>query len=97
MTITTGAALMSMWMADALTSVLAILALLTGRYLGWSAVDPLMGLVGAGLIMYWAAGLVATRLGSCSMCCRRPTRRRPSGERWRPPTTFASRTFISGP
>ena len=44
-------------MADALTSVLAIAALLSGRYLGWVVVDPLMGIVGAGLILHWGAGL----------------------------------------
>ena len=36
--------------ADALTSVLAIAALLAGRWLGWNWLDPLMGLVGAALI-----------------------------------------------
>src|SRR5689334_16309980 len=34
-------------LADALTSVLAIVALAGGRYLGWSWLDPVMGLVGA--------------------------------------------------
>jgi cation diffusion facilitator family transporter len=33
--------------ADALTSVLAIAALLAGRYLGWVWLDPAMGIVGA--------------------------------------------------
>ena len=43
--------------ADALTSVLAIIALLSGKYLGWGFLDPVMGLVGAGLIFRWAWGL----------------------------------------
>ena len=43
--------------ADALTSVLAIIALLSGKYLGWNFLDPVMGLVGAGLIFRWAWGL----------------------------------------
>lgn len=41
-------------MADALTSVLAILALLAGRYLGWVWLDPVMGIVGAVVIARWA-------------------------------------------
>ena len=44
--------------ADALTSVLAIAALLAGRWLGWNWLDPLMGLVGAALIARWAWGLI---------------------------------------
>ncbi|MBU0554608.1 MAG: CDF family Co(II)/Ni(II) efflux transporter DmeF [Alphaproteobacteria bacterium] len=45
-------------LADALTSVLAIGALLTGRYLGWVWMDPLMGIVGALVIARWAWGLM---------------------------------------
>ncbi|MBB1179914.1 CDF family Co(II)/Ni(II) efflux transporter DmeF [Brevundimonas aurantiaca] len=41
-------------LADALTSVLAIIALLSGRYLGWSWLDPLMGVVGAAVIARWS-------------------------------------------
>jgi cation diffusion facilitator family transporter len=44
--------------ADALTSVLAIAALVAGRWLGWNWLDPLMGLVGAALIARWAWGLI---------------------------------------
>jgi cation diffusion facilitator family transporter len=44
--------------ADALTSVLAIAALLAGRWLGWNWLDPMMGLVGAALIARWAWGLI---------------------------------------
>jgi cation diffusion facilitator family transporter len=40
--------------ADALTSVLAIVALLAGRYLGWVWLDPAMGIVGAVVIARWA-------------------------------------------
>lgn len=47
-------------MADALTSVLAIFALLCGKHVGILWVDPLMGLLGAGLIAHWAWGLLAT-------------------------------------
>ncbi|MBB3211739.1 cation diffusion facilitator family transporter [Herbaspirillum sp. Sphag1AN] len=45
-------------LADALISVLAIIALLAGRYLGLSWLDPLMGLVGAYVIARWAVALI---------------------------------------
>ena len=45
-------------LADALTSVLAIAALLAGRYLGWVWLDPVMGIVGAIVIAKWAYGLM---------------------------------------
>ncbi|AWM91839.1 cation transporter [Pseudomonas sp. 31-12] len=45
-------------LADALTSVLAIAALLAGRYLGWVWLDPVMGIVGAIIIAKWAYGLM---------------------------------------
>ena len=45
-------------LADALTSVLAILALLLGRSYGWSWADPAMGVVGALVIARWSWGLI---------------------------------------
>lgn len=45
-------------LADALTSVLAIFALLTGKGLGWVWMDPLMGIAGALIIGRWAYGLL---------------------------------------
>lgn len=45
-------------LADALTSVLAIIALLFGSLYGWWALDPLMGIVGALVITRWAWGLL---------------------------------------
>ena len=45
-------------LADALTSVLAIVALLGGRYLGWVWLDPVMGLVGATVIAVWSWSLM---------------------------------------
>jgi cation diffusion facilitator family transporter len=45
-------------LADALTSVLAIVALLTGKYFGWVWLDAVMGLVGGVLITQWGMGLV---------------------------------------
>jgi cation diffusion facilitator family transporter len=44
--------------ADALTSVLAIIALVSGKFLGWGWMDPTMGLVGAAVIAQWSVGLV---------------------------------------
>jgi cation diffusion facilitator family transporter len=45
-------------LADALTSVLAIVALLAGRTFGWVWMDPLMGIVGGVVISRWAIGLL---------------------------------------
>jgi cation diffusion facilitator family transporter len=45
-------------LADALTSVLAIFALLAGKYLGQKWLDPFMGLVGAALVTRWSWGLL---------------------------------------
>lgn len=45
-------------LADALTSVLAIVALLAGRYLGWVWLDPVMGIVGSIVIARWSLALV---------------------------------------
>jgi cation diffusion facilitator family transporter len=45
-------------LADALTSVAAIVALALGRWLGWGFLDPLCALAGSVLIARWAVGLV---------------------------------------
>lgn len=45
-------------LADALTSVLAIVALLTGKYMGIIWIDPVMGIVGAIVILHWSYGLI---------------------------------------
>jgi cation diffusion facilitator family transporter len=45
-------------LADALTSVLAIVALLAGKYAGLSWMDTSMGLVGAVLVTSWSIGLI---------------------------------------
>lgn len=45
-------------LADALTSVLAIVALLSGKYFGWNWLDPVMGIVGAAIITRWSYGLI---------------------------------------
>ncbi len=45
-------------LADALTSVAAIVALLTGKYFGWLWMDPAMGIVGSLVIARWSYGLL---------------------------------------
>ena len=45
-------------MADALTSVLAIGALLLGSLYGWLWLDPAIGMVGALVIARWSFGLM---------------------------------------
>jgi cation diffusion facilitator family transporter len=44
--------------ADALTSLLAIGALLGGRYFGWVFLDPAMAIFGSLVILKWGVGLV---------------------------------------
>lgn len=44
--------------ADASTSVLAILALLGGKYWGANWLDPVMGIVGSVLVAVWSYGLI---------------------------------------
>lgn len=45
-------------LADALTSLLAIIALTCGKYLGWHWLDAAMGMVGAAVITRWAYSLL---------------------------------------
>lgn len=47
-------------LADALTSLLAIFALLAAKLFGWVWADPAMGLVGAVLVGRWSLGLLRT-------------------------------------
>lgn len=46
-------------MADAATSVAAIVALAGGWLWGWSWLDPVMGIVGAAVVAVWAKGLIS--------------------------------------
>lgn len=46
-------------LADALTSVFAIVALLAGKFLGWVWMDAAMGLVGTFVIAKWSYSLVS--------------------------------------
>lgn len=45
-------------LADALTSVLAIIALVLGKYYNWNWLDPVMGIVGALIIIQWSYSLM---------------------------------------
>jgi cation diffusion facilitator family transporter len=47
-------------LADAMTSVLAIIALLAAKYFGWNWADPLMGIVGAIMVARWCIGLLTS-------------------------------------
>jgi cation diffusion facilitator family transporter len=44
-------------LADAVTSVLAVAALLSGKFFGWFWMDSIMGLVGSAVIAQWAWSL----------------------------------------
>jgi cation diffusion facilitator family transporter len=45
-------------LADAAVSVLAVVGLITARQLSWLWIDPILGIVGACVIMNWSWGLV---------------------------------------
>jgi cation diffusion facilitator family transporter len=45
-------------LADAVTSLLAIGGLITAKLAGWAFMDPVAGLVGTGVILSWAYGLL---------------------------------------
>jgi cation diffusion facilitator family transporter len=57
--------------ADAATSMLAILALIGGKFWGASWLDPVMGIVGAGLVAVWAYGLLRDAILSAQSILRR--------------------------
>lgn len=44
--------------ADALTSVFAIIALFAGKYFGWDILDAILGIVGSVLVARWSVGLL---------------------------------------
>jgi cation diffusion facilitator family transporter len=45
-------------LTDALTSVLAIFALLLGKWQGWTWLDPSVGIIGGVVVLKWSAGLI---------------------------------------
>ena len=50
-------------LADAATSVLAIMALTGGKFFGWAWLDPLVGLIGSGVVFSWAYTLLRDTSG----------------------------------
>ncbi|WP_372798144.1 CDF family Co(II)/Ni(II) efflux transporter DmeF [Pontiella sp.] len=50
-------------LADAITSIAAIVALTFGRIFGWAVLDPVMGVVGSLVITKWAIGLMKETSG----------------------------------
>src|SRR5437667_10841957 len=50
-------------LADAFTSVLAITALTGGKFLGWAWLDPVVGIVGSGVVFSWAYTLLRDTSG----------------------------------
>src|SRR5438067_10066809 len=50
-------------LADAFTSLLAILPLTGGKFFGWSWLDPVVGFVGSGVVFSWAYNLLRDTSG----------------------------------
>src|SRR5881628_2198940 len=50
-------------LADAFTSVLAITALMGGKFFGWAWLDPVVGVVGSGVVFSWAYTLLRDTSG----------------------------------
>jgi cation diffusion facilitator family transporter len=50
-------------LADAFTSVLAITALTGGKFLGWAWLDPVVGIIGSGVVFSWAYTLLRDTSG----------------------------------
>jgi cation diffusion facilitator family transporter len=50
-------------LADAFTTFLAIIALTSGKFFGWSWLDPVVGIVGSAVVFSWAYGLLRDTSG----------------------------------
>jgi cation diffusion facilitator family transporter len=50
-------------LADAFTTFLAIIALTSGKFFGWGWLDPIVGLVGSGVVFSWAYQLLRDTSG----------------------------------
>jgi cation diffusion facilitator family transporter len=50
-------------LADAFTTFLAIAALTSGKFFGWLWLDPVVGIVGSGVVFSWAYGLLRDTSG----------------------------------
>jgi cation diffusion facilitator family transporter len=51
-------------LADAFTSVLAITALTGGKFFGWAWLDPVVGIIGSGVVFSWAYSLLRDTSGT---------------------------------
>src|SRR5216117_2937174 len=54
-------------LADAFTSMLAITALTGGKFFGWAWLDPVVGIIGSGVVFSWLTHCCAIRAGFCSI------------------------------
>src|SRR5438309_431621 len=50
-------------LADAFTSMLAIIALTSGKFFGWTWLDPVVGIVGSAVVFSWAYNLLRDTSG----------------------------------
>lgn len=50
-------------LADAFTSVTAISALVAGKFFAWTWLDPVVGIIGSGVVMSWAYTLIRDSSG----------------------------------
>jgi len=50
-------------LADAFTSCLAIVALTSGKFFGWAWLDPVVGVIGSGVVFSWAYSLLRDTSG----------------------------------
>jgi cation diffusion facilitator family transporter len=50
-------------LADAFTSVTAITALTTGKFFGWTWLDPVVGIIGSGVVVSWSYTLIRDTSG----------------------------------
>jgi cation diffusion facilitator family transporter len=50
-------------LADAFTTLLAIIALTSGKFFGWAWLDPVVGLVGSSVVFSWAYSLLRDTSG----------------------------------
>ncbi len=50
-------------LADAFTTLLAIVALSSGKFFGWSWLDPVVGIIGSGVVFSWAYTLLRDTSG----------------------------------
>ena len=55
-------------LADAFTSVLAITALTGGKFFGWAWLDPVVGVVGSGVVFSWSYTLLRDTAGILLDC-----------------------------